>query len=82
MKKEGPCDGACDGRCQSGLIVDAGSEALTAVPYCQTRAVIPVYVLEGVDQNSVSCLVMFSVFDHVEHGVKIVAAVVDIDQVF
>ena len=50
------------------------------MPYCQTRAVIPVYVLEGVDQNSVACLVMFSVLDHVEHGVKIVAAVVDVDQ--
>ncbi len=68
------------GMCLNGLIVDAGSKALAAVPYCQARAVVPVHVLEGIDQNSVACLVVFSVLDHVEHGVKIVAAVVDVDQ--
>lgn len=66
----------------NGLIVDAASKALAAVPYCQTRAVIPVYVLEGVDQNSVACFILLGVLDHVEHGIKIVAAVVDVDQVF
>jgi len=66
----------------SRLVVDAGSDALAAVPYRQARAVEPVHVLEGMDQYSVARLVMLRVLHHVRHGVKMLAAVVDLYEMF
>lgn len=62
--------------------MDAGPDALTAVPYCQARAVVSVHVLEGVDQNSVARLVVLRVLDHVRHRIKMLAAVVDLYKMF